>query len=81
MAHEVVAPDKLDACVQGLVDALLLGGPHALASASGLIRANTPIAEERIEATARLIAQLRAGDEAREGLAAFLSKRKPSWQS
>jgi methylglutaconyl-CoA hydratase len=30
--------------------------------------------------TANLIAQLRASDEGREGMSAFLEKRKPSWQ-
>jgi methylglutaconyl-CoA hydratase len=31
------------------------------------------------EYTARLIAEVRATTEAREGMAAFLEKRKPSW--
>ena len=33
----------------------------------------------RREETARSIAGVRAGDEAREGMAAFLARRKPSW--
>ena len=37
--------------------------------------------EAVIEDTARRIARVRAGDEGREGLAAFLEKRKPKWQS
>jgi methylglutaconyl-CoA hydratase len=81
LVHEVAAPNQLDAAVQSLIDALLLGGPEALATATSLIRVNRPVPAELIEETARRIAQIRAGDEAREGLAAFLTKRKPSWQT
>ncbi len=35
--------------------------------------------EALIDDTARRMARIRAGDEAREGLEAFLAKRKPSW--
>ena len=38
-----------------------------------------PIAEETVEATAHLIAELRATPEAQEGLSAFLEKRKAAW--
>ena len=62
---------------------LLAAGPKAQAEAKSLIRAiaGRPIDDTLIEDTARRIARVRAGGEAREGLEAFLAKRKPSWMS
>jgi enoyl-CoA hydratase/carnithine racemase len=37
-----------------------------------------PLADAR-EYTARMIADLRCGEEAQEGMTAFLEKRKPRW--
>ncbi|UUX97907.1 enoyl-CoA hydratase/isomerase family protein [Aquabacterium sp. J223] len=82
LAHEVAAPDALDAAVQSLVDALLAGGPLAQRASTELIRAvaHRPVDDALVEDTAQRIARLRATPEAREGLAAFLGKRKPSWR-
>ena len=81
LVHEVAAPDDLDACVQGIVDALVAGGPLAQAAAKDLIRAiaNRPVDEAVVEDTARRIAELRATPEASEGLRAFIEKRPPGW--
>jgi methylglutaconyl-CoA hydratase len=83
LVHEVTSADgdALDAQVQSLVDALLAGGPQAQAAATDLIRAvaNKPVDDAVVSDTARRIATLRATDEAREGLAAFLDKRSASW--
>ncbi|MEO5794481.1 MAG: enoyl-CoA hydratase/isomerase family protein [Rhodoferax sp.] len=81
LAHEVAAPDALDATVQTLLEALQAGGPGAQAAATELIRAvaNRPIDDALVEDTAQRIARLRATAEAREGLAAFLEKRAPHW--
>jgi methylglutaconyl-CoA hydratase len=81
LVHEVASPDDLDATVQQVVDALVLGGPHAQAAAKDLIRAtgNRPIDDAMIEDTARRIAVLRATSEATEGLSAFIGKRSPAW--
>ena len=46
----------------------------------GLV-AGRPIDEALIDATAASIAGARASDEGREGVAAFLDKRPPSWRS
>ena len=83
LVHEVAAPDQLDALVQTIVDALLGGGPLAQNAATNLIRAvaNRPIDDELVEGTARRITNLRATPEAREGLVAFLEKRRPVWTS
>jgi methylglutaconyl-CoA hydratase len=81
LAHEVAEPEELDARVQQVVEALLLGGPLSQAAATDLIRAvaHRPVNDEVVEDTARRIATLRATSEAREGLAAFLAKRAPVW--
>ncbi|MFM2058989.1 MAG: hypothetical protein RLY71_3374 [Pseudomonadota bacterium] len=81
LVHELSDEAGLDMKVQALVDALLAGGPQAQAAATDLIRAvaNRPVTAEVIADTARRIATLRATDEAREGLAAFLAKRPAAW--
>ncbi len=81
LLHEVVAEDQLDARVAMLIQAVLAGGPLAQRAAKELIRAvgSKPITVNLLEDTARLIAEQRAGNEAKEGLAAFLEKRTPSW--
>ena len=81
LVHEAVEPEQLDAKVQEIVEALLVGGPAAQAAAKELIRAvnNQPINDHVVEDTAHRIAHLRATPEAREGISAFLDKRQPSW--
>ncbi|MGH6918667.1 MAG: enoyl-CoA hydratase/isomerase family protein [Geminicoccaceae bacterium] len=81
LVHEVVPADQLDAAVETMVSHLLKGGPGALAAAKRLVHdlADRPIDQDLIDDTARRIAALRATPEAREGLSAFLEKRKPGW--
>ncbi len=82
LVHHVV-PDEsaLDEKVAERVQQLLQGAPGAQAAAKQLIRsvARQPRAELRDE-TSELIARRRASDEGREGMSAFLEKRKPWWQ-
>ncbi|GAB2177453.1 enoyl-CoA hydratase/isomerase family protein [Dongia sp. agr-C8] len=80
LVHEVVAADELDPCVDHWLDAIRKAGPHALSAAKLLVRAvdQTP-SPEIIEDTAKRIAAIRAGAEGKEGVAAFLEKRKPGW--
>ncbi len=81
LLHEVVEPVSLDASLEQYIDALLNSGPNAQAAAKELIQQvlGRAIDESLIEETARRIAEVRASDEAREGLNAFLEKRKPDW--
>jgi methylglutaconyl-CoA hydratase len=83
LVHEVVDGAALDAKITELLNALLRGGPKALAEAKQLVRdvADRPLDDTLIEATARRIAEVRAGPEAKEGLAAFLEKRPPEWRA
>ena len=83
LVHEVAAMERLDATIAELASALTRGGPKALIAAKALIRdmAGRPIDDDLVEETARRIAELRATPEAREGLAAFLEKRRPAWMA
>lgn len=81
LVHEVAAADAIDARVAAVVKQLRTGAPQARAEAKALVGriAGRTIDEDVIGETAQLIADMRAKSEAREGLAAFLEKRKPSW--
>jgi len=80
LLHRVVPAEELDAAAEATVTQLLGNGPHAIAAAKSLIAAvDRPLDEAVIEDTARRIAEIRAGEEGREGIAAFLEKRKPAW--
>jgi methylglutaconyl-CoA hydratase len=83
LVHETASPEALDAQIAEIAAALLQGGPEALASAKALLRdiANLPFNESLAEETARRIAAVRAGAEARAGLAAFLEKRPSPWRA
>lgn len=82
LVHEVVADAAaLDAQVHAWTQALLAASPQALAAAKRLIAevAHHPLGEALLADTAERIAQARASSDGREGIAAFLEKRKPSW--
>jgi methylglutaconyl-CoA hydratase len=81
LVHEVVPAEQLDAAVDKVVSGLLKGAPRAIAAAKRLVQdlVNRPIDQDLIDDTARRIATLRRTPEAREGLGAFLEKRKPGW--
>jgi methylglutaconyl-CoA hydratase len=83
LVHEVVSDvAALGHASDRLVEAIWQGAPGAIAAAKDLIFAvaHEPIDEETIEETAERIAERRATDEAKEGLEAFLAKRKPAWR-
>ena len=79
--HEICAADALDADVAAIVASLVSNGPHAVSSAKALVRdmAGQRITDDLLMDTAERIAQIRASSEGREGVAAFLDKRKPAW--
>ncbi|KZD01550.1 enoyl-CoA hydratase/isomerase family protein [Oceanibaculum pacificum] len=81
LLHEVVPADQLDAAVDEMVATLLLAGPMATRAAKDLIAA---IEGKELDGnlrrdTAARIARTRATPEGKEGIAAFLEKRKPNW--
>lgn len=81
LVHEVTTEEELPAAVERLAGSLLANGPHAMAAAKTLVArvASGPIDEAMIRDTAERIAAARASAEGKEGLSAFLEKRKPRW--
>ena len=80
-AVDRVAPvGGLDVAVGKLVREILAGGPRASEEIKALVRmvAAAPVNDVQEDVVA-MIARLRAGDEAKEGFAAFLERRKPGW--
>jgi methylglutaconyl-CoA hydratase len=82
LVSEIVADEAgLDAAMARIADAMMHAAPGAVADARRLVH---DLAHRRIEPglssdTARRIAARRASDEGREGLAAFLGRRRPDW--
>ena len=79
--HEVVSAERLDATVGELLKALTSASPHAVKACKQLVRdvAERDITRLLIERTVEGIADIRASEEGREGVASFLQKRQPAW--
>ena len=82
LVHDLVqSVEALDGRINELLGSLFVAGPRAQAAAKALVRAvaHKPIDERVIEDTAERIANIRASDEGREGVAAFLGRRSAEW--
>jgi methylglutaconyl-CoA hydratase len=81
LVQHVVPAAEVDAKVRERAGELLAGGPEAQRRIKALLGRWHAIGWEEYRADLpRVLAEVRAGDEAREGLAAFLEKRRPRWQ-
>ena len=82
LVHEL-APDgaALDEKLGDVVKAMMACSPAAQLAAKELIRAvaSRPVTSELIQDTAERIAKIRSSPEGREGVAAFLEKRRAAW--
>jgi len=81
MVHELATPETLATKVNEIVATLVANGPKAVRECKRLVRdvSGVPITAELRGETARRIADIRASDEGREGLASFLNKRPAGW--
>ena len=79
--HECVAAAELDARVEKLATLLAQAGPLALARSKKLLAkvGKAAISPKLAAHTAAVLADVRAGEEAREGIRSFLEKRRPAW--
>jgi methylglutaconyl-CoA hydratase len=84
LVHEIVpGEEQLDEAIGEIIDSLLKAGPNAQAECKALIGiiSGQPIDESTVEETAQRITCVRSSPEGKEGLAAFLEKRKPNWSA
>lgn len=83
LIHQVEPPSNLDQAVESVLSDLLASGPKAIGAGKALLQGlvGQPITADIVEETAREIAKLRVTPEAKDGLGAFLEKRKPSWRA
>ena len=82
LVHHVVPLGQLDAKVDERVGELLKGGPEAQRRIKRVLELWADSTwEEYLASLPRTLAEVRSGAEAREGLTAFLEKRKPKWRT
>jgi methylglutaconyl-CoA hydratase len=81
LLHYTTSPEQLDQLVGEQVEHLLRGGPAALRAAKQLVRRVAHFHDREVlgDETARLLARLRVSPEGKEGLSAFLERRKSAW--
>ena len=81
LVHEVVPAQRLDERVDAVVKALVNASPAAVRACKRLLHdvAQREIDAELIAQTVEAIADVRASEEGREGVQAFLQKRQPAW--
>lgn len=81
LVHEVVPDEALTDIGRRILKALRKGSPGAQVAAKDLVLSltNRVVDDDLIEDTARRIARVRTSEEAQDGIAAFLEKRKPGW--
>ncbi|MFM7704067.1 MAG: enoyl-CoA hydratase/isomerase family protein [Rubrivivax sp.] len=81
--HACVPADSLDTAVEAIVQALVDNGPAAVKACKRLVQdvAGQLVTPELRAETARRIADIRASEEGREGVQAFLQRREPAWRA
>ena len=81
LVSEVVDESGLDEAVEKTIDMILANSSEAVKAAKRLVFdvADKPITRKLLQQTSESIADIRASEEGKEGLSAFLEKRKPAW--
>lgn len=79
--HERVSEESLEDTVSALCTKIVKNSPDAVKTCKRLLHevAGAPITDELITDTVKSIADIRASTQGREGVQAFLQKRKPDW--
>ena len=82
LINAAVPANEIDAVIQEIVSDIKAGGPEAIAAAKQLtVRVPQMQVEEAFTWTSKLSANLFKGEEAQEGMRAYLDKRPPSWMN
>jgi methylglutaconyl-CoA hydratase len=81
LVQDIVAPEELDGTINELLGTLMLTSAEAVTEAKRLVRevAFRPIDDALVADTAQRIAAIRQSADGREGITAFLEKRKARW--
>lgn len=80
LIHAITNSGNLDAEVNTAVEKILKNGPQAVREAKAYVKKLENMSrDKRIAYSGPLLAKIRSGAEAKEGLGAFLEKREPKW--
>jgi methylglutaconyl-CoA hydratase len=81
LVHDLAPPEELDLRINSLLGTLMQTSANAVAEAKRLVReiAERPVDDAIVADTAERIAVIRTSADGREGVQAFLEKRKPRW--
>ena len=78
---DVVDLEDLDRVINGLIKQIMTGGPQAVRMCKKLARAGAQMDRDDFKKyCVKAIAKIRASDEGKEGVGAFLEKREPAWR-
>lgn len=83
LIHSIATPEQtLDQAAAESIRSLLRNGPAAIGAAKLWLQqlSEQPITAELVERSAELLAEVRIGDEAQEGVSAFLQRRPAAWE-
>ena len=81
LVSEVMDEAHLNDAIEKIIEIILTNSPEAVRAAKQLVFdvAGKQVTRELLQQTSESIADIRASEEGKEGLSAFLEKRKPAW--
>ncbi|WP_350561391.1 enoyl-CoA hydratase/isomerase family protein [Psychrobacter sp. CAL346-MNA-CIBAN-0220] len=81
--HDRVSEESLDDVVSAFCKNVVKNSPEAVKACKTLLHevAGQPMTEKLIKKTVKGIADIRASEQGKEGVQAFLQKRRPAWQT